>query len=443
MNPAPFRSSVHRMLAVRIAVTAVVVGVIIGTIAWLNGQSRVQDRALELARTQTQRFNDSAMDLLSAGSDLDEDGLQFAAEKFAADRGGINLQDGRFVLARVYALDGRQLVNLAATDYSKLDVVEQAMDQAEIQSLDAGEYRMVSVDLGGDPYVGVAVPLLDEGGKVVAQMLGAFAVSEEALARIREGVLRSVFYVLAIVMGTALVLYPIINGLLGRLARLAGNLLDANLETLQVLGSAIAKRDSDTDAHNYRVSVYSVALAEAIGLSRLQIQSLIKGALLHDVGKLGIRDHVLLKPGRLDEDEFRVMKTHVEHGLDITDRATWLRDAQPVVGGHHEKFDGSGYPTGLSGQDIPINARIFAIVDVFDALTSRRPYKEPMSYEETMEILQAGRGQHFDPVLLDAFQGIAPALYREYGGRDDQAPRQRLEVITQEYFMGDAGLLLG
>jgi len=164
--------------------------------------------------------------------------------------------------------------------------------------------------------------------------------------------------------------------------------------------------------------------------------------LLHDVGKLGIRDNILLKPGKLDDAEFTVMKTHVEHGLDITSRASWLADAQDVVGGHHEKFDGAGYPDGVAGQQIPINARIFAIADVFDALTSRRPYKEPMSFDATMEILEKGRGSHFDPDLLDIFETIAAKLHAEFGGQDDDRARRRLEELSHEYFRRDIADLL-
>lgn len=164
------------------------------------------------------------------------------------------------------------------------------------------------------------------------------------------------------------------------------------------------------------------------------MQALIKGAFLHDVGKIGIRDVILLKPGRLHEDEFRIMKQHVNHGLDITGRSPWLRDAAAVVGGHHEKFDGSGYPSGLAGENIPVEARIFAIADVFDALTSRRPYKEPLSYEATMEILEEGGGSHFDPALLDAFRRIAPDLHARYSGREDDGMRQELEALTSRYF---------
>jgi HD-GYP domain-containing protein (c-di-GMP phosphodiesterase class II) len=300
----------------------------------------------------------------------------------------------------------------------------------------------VTVRLGGDPFVGIALPLLNTAGGVAGQLIGVFAVSPQAIARIRGDIFRTVLYVIAIVLLTAAAIYPIIGRLLGRLTLTALSLLDANLETMQVLGGAIAKRDSDTDAHNYRVTVYSVALAEAMGLPGKQIQSLIKGALLHDVGKLGIRDNVLLKPGKLDDDEFEIMKTHVNHGIDITSRANWLEDANDVVGGHHEKFGGGGYPRGLAGQDIPVNARIFAIADVFDALTSKRPYKDPFSFDETMEILENGRDNHFDPELLDRFKPIARGLYDDYGAQNGDKPRHRLEALSQQYFKSDVADLL-
>jgi len=264
-------------------------------------------------------------------------------------------------------------------------------------------------------------------------VIGRMAPSQIVLA---------VFTLVGLVVGTALVIYPIINRLLGRLSSQTVKLLDSNLEILQVLGGAIAKRDSDTDAHNYRVSVYSVCLAEEINLPRDQIQSLIKGALLHDVGKLGIRDNVLLKAGKLTDEEFTVMKTHVDHGMELTDRASWLKDAQDVVGSHHEKFDGSGYPAGLTGEAIPLAARIFAITDVFEAPATRRPYKEPLSYDETMEILDGGRGTHFDPSLLDAFRAMARELYDTYSGMDGHKSRQRLELMTEEYFKRDVADLL-
>jgi HD-GYP domain-containing protein (c-di-GMP phosphodiesterase class II) len=240
------------------------------------------------------------------------------------------------------------------------------------------------------------------------------------------------------VLATTALLYPVIVRLMHRLSDFSSDLLAANLETLSLLGSAIALRDSDTDVHNYRVTLYAVRLAEALPLGVQDIQALIKGAFLHDVGKIGIRDDILLKPGPLSEEEFRIMKTHVVHGLDIVGRSAWLADAAAVVGGHHEKFDGSGYPRGTRDHAIPVAARIFAIVDVFDALTSRRPYKEPMSFEAAVEILEKGRGSHFDPELLDSFNSIARTLYERYAGCEDEGLHEELAGLARQYY--SAGL---
>jgi HD-GYP domain-containing protein (c-di-GMP phosphodiesterase class II) len=171
------------------------------------------------------------------------------------------------------------------------------------------------------------------------------------------------------------------------------------------------------------------------------IRGLIKGAFLHDVGKIGVSDSILLKPGRLSEIEFDKMKRHVQHGVDIIRSSDWLYDAAEVVGYHHEKYGGKGYPFGLQGGQIPLNARIFAIADVFDALTSRRPYKEPYSLEKTLQILGDMRDNHLDPVLLDAFIPIAPDLYRDLANGDGQAPHRELESIIGRYFKRNVGEL--
>jgi HD-GYP domain-containing protein (c-di-GMP phosphodiesterase class II) len=172
------------------------------------------------------------------------------------------------------------------------------------------------------------------------------------------------------------------------------------------------------------------------------MRGLIKGAFIHDVGKIGISDAILLKPGRLDEEEYRVMQTHVGLGVDIVRRASWLRDSVPVVAGHHEKFAGGGYPRGARAEGIPLTARIFAIADVFDALTSERPYKEPLTLEETLKILEQGRGVHFDPELLDAFAAIAPELYEKYAGREGEALRKQLVEVVERYFSSGMETLL-
>jgi len=298
----------------------------------------------------------------------------------------------------------------------------------------AGQTEADTQRAGGQPFVFATIPVADRQGTVKGYARGAFAVSAESTAEARRAILRSVLSVVAIVFGVAAILYPVILSLMRRLADYSTNLLDANLETIAVLGSAIAKRDADTDAHNYRVSLYAARLGEKIGLKPEDMRGLIKGSFIHDVGKIGIPDAILLKPGRLDEEEFRIMQTHVEKGIDIVTRASWLRDSVAVVAAHHEKFGGGGYPNDARAQEIPLSARIFAIADVFDALTSQRPYKKPLGFEETMKILDQGRGSHFDPALLDAFAAIARELYDKFAGREGGGLRQELVVMVDKYF---------
>lgn len=176
-------------------------------------------------------------------------------------------------------------------------------------------------------------------------------------------------------------------------------------ETLQLLGKNAEFRDSDTSAHTVRVAHYCRVLAKAAGLSE-KIQDIVFHASpLHDLGKVGIADKILLKPGRLDNDEFEIMKTHAAIGYEILKRSKsgYLKAGAVISYSHHEKFDGSGYPLGLSGETIPILGRIVAIADVFDALTCVRPYKSAWSIEDACQLLKEERGKHFDPSLVDLF----------------------------------------
>ncbi len=442
MKADSLTTSIHRMLLFRLTAATLVLSLLFAALAFYNNQQRIEREVVELTRLRVNQFSLNIRDLLDSTGAILPAVLQRRFDEFIEESGRTVLRDGHFVLVRIYDQAGRLLLDFADERFAAIPAVRQAVDDATIPVLNAGEFHVVTTELEGLPLVGVAVPLSNSANEVVAQVVGVFAISAVAIDEIRGNILRTLLYVAGLVVATALTIYPIIGRLLDRLSRQTVRLLDSNLEILQVLGGAIAKRDSDTDAHNYRVSVYSVCLAEAIKLPRDQIQSLIKGALLHDVGKLGIRDNILLKPGKLTEDEFTVMKTHVDHGMELTDRASWLKDAQAVVGSHHEKYDGAGYPAGLKGEAIPLAARIFAITDVFDALTSRRPYKEPLSFDETMQILDDGRGSHFDPSLLDAFHAIARELYDAYAGMDGHKSKERLESMTEEYFKRDVADLL-
>jgi HD-GYP domain-containing protein (c-di-GMP phosphodiesterase class II) len=236
------------------------------------------------------------------------------------------------------------------------------------------------------------------------------------------------------VLITAILLYPLLLAMLQRSAGLSRRLLDSNLSLMRSLGNAIAKRDSDTDAHNYRVTLYAVALAEAMELPRREIADLVAGAFLHDVGKIGIPDSILLKPGKLTDDEFRVMKTHPLLGIEIVADNQWLVGASSTIRHHHERFDGRGYPDGLAGDAIPRIARIFAVVDVFDALTSERPYKRAMGLAETFAIIESGSGGHFDPAVVASFKRIASTLYNRMACACEHDLRQAMREVLGRYF---------
>ena len=176
-------------------------------------------------------------------------------------------------------------------------------------------------------------------------------------------------------------------------------------------------------------------MGEAIGLKGHALRNLLAGAFLHDVGKIGIRDPILLKPGKLTPEEFEIMKTHVSLGVEILKKSSWLSGAREVVEFHHEKYDGSGYLQGLQGEAIPINARIFTIADVFDALTSVRHYKASWAVAEAVAVLKNGAGSHFDPELVDIFAGLAPELYQFIGELDANQLEAVMNPILGPYFL--------
>ena len=345
----------------------------------------------------------------------------------------VEYRSGHFVLAQFYNPSGTIFAEAAAPEPRMIEALKGLINAQPLSFPDADRTEVQTRRIDDGYVVYFVLPVADSQAAVTGYARGFFAISNETATEMRSAVLHSVLIVISIVFGVAAILYPVILRLTRRLADYSTHLLDANLETLAVLGSAIAKRDADTDAHNYRVSLYAVRLAEKIGLGAEEMRGLIKGSFIHDVGKIGIPDAVLHKPGPLNEEEYRLMQTHVAMGVDIVGRAAWLKDSVPVVAAHHEKFGGGGYPQGARADDIPLVARIFAIADVFDALTSKRPYKNPLGFEKTMQILQQGRSVHFDPELLDAFAGIAAELHEKYAGGEEDL-RQELVTMVGRYF---------
>jgi len=182
-------------------------------------------------------------------------------------------------------------------------------------------------------------------------------------------------------------------------------LREAYLDTIHRLVLAAEFKDEDTGDHIIRISRYSVLIAKKLGLPEERIENIRYASPMHDIGKIGIPDSILLKKGRLTEQEFEIMKNHTKIGARILAgaKAPVLRLAQEIALTHHEKWDGTGYPAGLYKEKIPISGRIVGLADAFDALTSRRPYKNPYPMDIALKIIRKDRGTHFDPTVVDAF----------------------------------------
>jgi HD-GYP domain-containing protein (c-di-GMP phosphodiesterase class II) len=206
------------------------------------------------------------------------------------------------------------------------------------------------------------------------------------------------------------------------LAVALGQLRETYQATLEALGSALATREVGTELHSRRVHAYSIALARAHGLAEEAIAALGRGVLLHDIGKIGISDSILLKPGPLTPEEWGIMRSHPEFGRQILERIPFLRDAIPVVYHHHERWDGTGYPLGLAGPAIPLGARIFALADAFDAMTFDRPYSKAIPMEEARERIREGAGTHFDPDVVATFLAMPLQIFRSAYVRSESPP---------------------
>ena len=176
--------------------------------------------------------------------------------------------------------------------------------------------------------------------------------------------------------------------------------------TLEALGAAIDLRDSETAGHSRRVAMYSTKIAKQLDVAEHELKTIIRGAWLHDIGKLATPDAILLKPGALTQEEWRIMQRHAEIGYDLVKRIPFLAQAAEIILSHHERWDGSGYPRGLKARDIPLGARVFAVADTVDAMTSDRPYRSALSFEETEEEIRRGSGSRYDSQVANVFLSV-------------------------------------
>jgi putative nucleotidyltransferase with HDIG domain len=192
--------------------------------------------------------------------------------------------------------------------------------------------------------------------------------------------------------------------------------------TLEAMGDALDLRDAETEGHSRRVTAYTIALAREMGLNDDDLRIIARGAFLHDIGKIATPDSILLKPGRLTPSETVIMREHCTRGYEMVRKIPFLREASEIVHAHQETFDGSGYPRGLRGEEIPLGARIFAIADTLDAMTSDRPYRNSMGFAAAREEIRRFSGTQFDPSIVEVFLRMPAGLWSELRREVEHAP---------------------
>jgi len=437
-------TSIYQLVNKRLSLVFFLVLITIGSGSYYIEQQRLFQDVQEVAIKRANQYVMQFGELLADQQAVDNGSVQKSIKKFSD--ANTSLPEGTFISALIRNTQGKIAANLHRNEYLKDSITQVIKQTTKTDNVNNLETTVEQIEIDSKQLILLSFPIINKANTTLGYATLLFKPSNERLQKIKNKIWKTTLSSIFIVLITALALYPVIIGLTKQLSTLSSNLLIANLETAKALGNAIAKKDSDTDAHNYRVTIYSVRLAEAVGLDSKKMQGLIKGAFLHDVGKIGTPDNILLKPGKLTESEFSEMKNHVGYGIDIIKDSSWLKDAEDVILHHHEKYSGNGYSNdgkaSLTGKDIPLVARIFSIADVFDALTSHRPYKEPFDFNTTMIEMEKNVGTHFDPELFDIFKTIAKPLYDKFSNREDELPKQAVKEVVHQYFLNNFEQLL-
>ena len=414
----------QKRTAIRIAAVSVILVCLASPLAWYiareNAEQAIVSLAIEESGRMLHRYDAVNLDSTDAATKA-----QDAAQ---------TISGGMFDIVEIYDSYGKKLAAVSTTDGKS---IESSLPHHGKPNYPAAFYRGTKLP-GGIWALRVFVPLRDSATDLSRPITGYFE-GVRVMPQWQQDQIFSSAWTAALLVGLAAllcgaVLYPVVVHLSADNEKKTREVLDSHISMMEALGRAIAKRDSDTGAHNYRVAWIAAGIAEKMGIAGNAMQALIAGSFLHDVGKIGIPDAILLKPGKLDDAEMTIMRTHVNQGKDIVVGAGWLDGAQDVVAAHHEKWNGSGYPEQLAGEAIPLPARIFAVADVFDALCSKRPYKEPMSFEASMAILEKDTGSHFDPSVMAVFKPMARAVYDQLAGCDEEATRKLLQDRVKHHF---------
>lgn len=413
----------NRRAAIRIAVVCLSLTSVAAPIAWFEMRETAQERLVSFAIEESKRLLEHFEALSSPNSELATSKAYQAAE---------TLTGGLFDIAKIYDRNGVMLAESSTIDGQRADSelpppTESVYDRVEYQNLNLRDQWAFRV------FVPIHVGSQSES-KIVGHFEGVRIIPEWQRKDLGDSALSAALIAGLAALLCGIAIYPLIVRLSAENEREAREVLDSHIMLMEALGRAIAKRDSDTGAHNYRVAWISARIGEEMGLHGGTMQSLIAGSLLHDVGKIGIPDSILLKPAALSADELEIMRTHVALGEDIVSSSGWLGAAREVVAGHHEQWAGNGYPRRLAGQGIPLVARIFAIADVFDALSSQRPYKKAIAFPEVMSILRMESGRHFDPDIFRVFERVADEISTHLQDVSEQHAQRLLDEKIQRHF---------
>lgn len=416
-------TNIHRAIFLHLFWSWLLVSVAGGGVLFYLEMKRVDSSIIAIAANEADTFSSQTRALTDQLNLLDIEGWRNHA---------LSLAQQYFVVIALYNRSGEQLAEVVNTHYAD---IEQAMHQRYNQFPLDGRRHFKRMTVDGKVVVQLLVPIIQENTSVDGYLAGTFVVDQATIERLNSNLVRSVINILLAIILTTVALYPIMVSLNKDVINFSTQLLHANIEMAAALGAAVAIRDSKTNTHNYRVTLYAIYLGEIVGLAPEEMRRLILGAFLHDIGKIGISDNILLKPGPLEVEECMVMRTHVELGLQIIRTSEWLSAGEEVVANHHEMFNGNGYPRGLIGAEIPLVARIFSIVDVFDALSSDRPYKKALPLAQCIAILHKEGGTHFEPELVAQFTEIATDIYTRLLKMDESAMMDWLGRKSLFYFL--------
>lgn len=411
----------NRRTAVRIAAVSILLAALASPIAWFVARESAEENTVSLAMEESRR-------LLGFFDALALDDSVAKARAVEAVR---TIVGGLFDIAEIYDRNGEKLTEAMT---AQGEAVEAKVPSHGRPDYSEASYQSLKLPDGGW-VMRVFVPLRTEAdGRINGYFEGVRVVPTWQREQIAANALSAALMAVLASLLCGAAIYPVVVHLSADNERKAREVLDSHLSMMEALGRAIAKRDSDTGTHNYRVAWIAARIGEKMGLRGYEMQSLIAGSFLHDVGKIGVSDTILLKPGKLDDAEFAIMRTHVSLGEEIVSGMGWLDGAHAVVAGHHEKWNGSGYPRQMAGEEIPLSARIFAVADVFDALSSKRPYKEAMAFDTVMAILEKDTGSHFDPSVMAIFQPMAREIFDRLAGCDEEQARRLLQGRVRLHF---------